>query len=204
MLSPWHHRATLMPACPPHHCHYYYSPVTIGSLPSHYPQLMPLTTPTPLRVDAPIQLFPRPPSHTLGGARDVAERYEIHPALKWFNVQLVITKGRTNALVVWPRVSSVDQSSCLRQTGCNQACHIDHHQALLHHRRSIHHCIGGAGHSLVTDPPPLLILLQNSTNPRTLERRSKIGILRIFAMTRWRTSKGLAWSGSWWSDSPSE
>ena len=55
-------------------------------------------------------------------------------------------------------------------------------------------------------PPslPLLILLQNSTNPRTLERRSKIGILLIFAMTRWRTSKGLAWSGSWWSDSPSE
>ena len=76
-----------------------------------------------------------------------------NPALKWFNVQLVITKGRTNALVVWPCVSSVDQSSCLRQTGCNQACHIDHHQALLHHRRSIHHCIGGAGHSLVTDPP---------------------------------------------------
>ena len=114
---------------------------------------MPLTTPTPLRVDAPIQLFPRPPSHTLGGARDVAERYEIQPALKWFNVQLVITKGRANALVVWPCVSSVDQSSCLRQTGCNQACHIDHHQALLHHRRSIHHCIGGAGHSLVTDPP---------------------------------------------------
>ena len=56
----------------------------------------------------------------------------------------------------WPRcVSSEDQSSCLRQTGCNQACHIDHHQALLHHRRSIHHCIGGAAHSLVTAPTPL-------------------------------------------------
>ena len=103
--------------------------------------------------------------------------------MKWFNVQLVITKGRANALVVWPCVSSVDQSSCLRQTGCNQACHIDHHQALLHHRRSIHHCIGGAGHSLVTDPPP-----QNSTNPRTLERRSKIRILLLFAMTIWRMS----------------
>ena len=65
--------------------------------------------------------------------------------------------GQVKSLVVvavlWC-VSSEDQSSCLRQTGCNQACHIDHHQALLHHRRSIHHCIGGAAHSLVTDPLP--------------------------------------------------
>ena len=65
--------------------------------------------------------------------------------------------------VLWC-VSSEDQSSCLRQTGCNQACHIDHHQALLHHRRSIHHCIGGAAHSLVTAPPLLGFCSKTSTN----------------------------------------
>ena len=58
MLSPWHHRCnTLMPPCPA-------VPITLllqsGRLPSYYPQLMPLTTPTTLRCDKAIQLFSRP------------------------------------------------------------------------------------------------------------------------------------------------
>ena len=110
--------------------------------------------------------------------------------------------------MVWC-VSSEDQSSCLRQTGCNQACHIDHHQALLHHRRSIHHCIGGAAHSLVTAPPLLGFRSKTSTNrpewPLVIDQLQVGWSCKCYwgwwGGERW---KGWRCTGSWECDSPSE
>ena len=104
---------------------------------------------------------------------------------------------KAKSLVAKRCVSSEDHSSCLRQTGCNQACHIDHHQALLHHRRSIHHCIGGAAHSLVTAPPSSLVFFQKTPQ-----------IWRLMVMMRGCTSVGeIKELGLHWQlecDSPSE